>query len=186
MKKKQDPIRKIKKLHSQLMDIYFDGIKMIQCTKCGKKINMNKILECRKQFCKVSKKYEFDSQYPILLVNSAFITSTPYVLCKNCQYDLYRFIGKIPDIHDDKVFPQILSVLVHADVAISQLEGKTKTRWLIHYQKKTYQNSKKQYNSLLRKAVSKYLKKYPDIPYSKNTLFKIIKSSRLSLKADIL
>ena len=186
MKKKQDPTRKIKRLHSELMDVYFGNIKIVRCVKCDKKINIDKILEHRKQFSKVFKKHELDLQYPILLISGAFITSVPYVLCRKCQYDTYRFLGKIPDIHDEDTFPQIYSRVVNVDDFMSQLKGEIKTKWQIHYKKKTYPNSKKIYDSLLRKAISAYLKKYPDTPHSKGTLFKTIKSVKCPHEAEIL
>jgi len=41
MKKKQDQTRKIKRIHSQLMDIYFDGIKIMRYIKCKKNKNQD-------------------------------------------------------------------------------------------------------------------------------------------------
>lgn len=120
-----------------------------------------------------------DSAFPFGIVHGMFQSSHPLVLCRICQFDVYRFMGKIPDLDDHKVFPQRYSSYSTPDEMIASLESKKHPKYKIHYKNKKYQDSPKKFNELLLQSVKAYLKKYPHVRYSIQQLLRIIKNYKL-------
>lgn len=181
-------LRKIK-IISELNEIIFGKVKTTKCTKCKKTIEVKKLLDCRNEWLthmhKNKKMGISDSQFPFGIVQSMFQSTNPLVLCKQCQYDVYRFMGKIPDLHSHEVFPQRYSSYSSADAMIVSLESKKHPKYQIHYKNKKYKDSPKKYDKLLLESVKAYIKKYPHVKYSEKQLVRIIKNYKLQDSVSI-
>ena len=174
--------RKIKLL-GELNTIQFGHLKKVDCVKCKKTIEVKKILECRNQWITAMNKNKTlgtsDSEFPFGIVQSGFQSTRPFIVCKSCRDDIYRFMGKIPDLYDSDIFPQKLSTSLSIDKFMDELKSTKKPVYHIRFGKKEYKDSPGMYDKLLNKAVKSYVKKYPYIKFTENHLIKILKNHKL-------
>jgi len=172
-------LRKVK-LVNELHDLQFSKITTLKCSKCKNKIEIKKLLDCRNKFLSAMNSNRkigtSDSEFPFGIVQGIFVSSPPLVLCKGCQYDVYRFMGKIPDLHDPTVFPQRSTKAEDIDKFFDNLKSKKPTKYELHYKNKKYTNTPKKYDALVIQSVKRYIKKYPYIKYTQKQLVGIIKS----------
>lgn len=170
-------------LANKLSDLQFAKVTTLKCTKCKKTIQVKKMLDCRAKWnAHMNKNRKMgisDSAFPFGVVQGMFVSSRPLVLCNTCQFDVYRFMGKIPDMDSHKVFPQRYSTYSTPDEMMASLKSKKHPVYKIHYKNKKYKNSPKKFNELLLQSVKAYLKKYPHVRYSVNQLLRIIKNYKL-------
>ncbi len=170
-------------INNELTGLIFGKVKTVKCVKCKKNIEVKKLLDCRTKWItqmNSNKKLGIsDSEFPFGIVQGMFQSSHPLVLCKLCQYDVYRFMGKIPDLYASSVFPQRATTGLSIDKFFEELKSKQPTIYEISYKGKKYKDSPKKYNQLLLQSVKVYLKKYPYMKYSEKQLVRILKNYKL-------
>lgn len=173
-----------RKISDELLVLHFGGIKDAKCTRCNKKINISQNLECRKKQNNMFKGRNFNSDTGLHfgLISKIFYSVRPFAVCCKCQYDIYRFMGKIPDIMDSSVFPRhLLSVKTPKDLLKSFKNSTSK----IHYQSREYPYTAKKLEQFRKEAVKAYLKKYPYVKYTYPQLLAIVKSSKKYQKVGV-
>ena len=150
-----------------------------KCVSCHKKFKTYK--KCYKPF-KWSKKKGVPTTMriaPNIYVGKLTSHSNPYVLCRNCSFNVLRFIGVIPDKHESKIFPQLHSGPMDSEQFFAELDGKKRTQWKLDYRSayKSAPNKKGLYNKLLFQACIEYCKRHVT-PYTPKGLMRIIKSHK--------
>ena len=182
--------RKIKLL-GELNTIQFGHLKKVDCVKYKKTIEVKKILECRNQWITAMNKNKTlgtsDSEFPFGIVQSGFQSTRPFIVCKSCRDDIYRFMGKIPDLHDEDVFPQKLVTYNNPNEALKGLIGKDNEKdYHIRFGKREFKNNAGVFDKLLTKSVKAYIKKYPYIKYTEKQLIKALKAYHKYEEFDVL
>jgi len=181
-------LRKIK-IINELNQLIFGKVKTAKCTKCRKTIEVKKLLDCRNKWLDAMNSRKTiatsDSEFPFGTVQGIFQSTNPFVLCKECQYEVYRFMGKIPDLLSSRTFPQKLSEAVAVEDFVKELKSDKPAKYKIHYKKKKYPDTPKKYNELVAKSVKEYIKKYPYIKYSEKQLVRIIKNYKLQDRVTV-
>lgn len=169
---------RIIKISDELLELHFGNLKDVKCERCNKKIKIKQDLECRKIWKKgfnIKGVSFHDSALHFGTIPKLFNSSKPYVLCKDCRYDIYRFMGKIPDIIDSTTFPQHLFSANSPDELFRSIR---KQKGEIKYKKKEYPYTAKKLETLRKEAVKSYLKKYPYVKYTIAELLAICKSHK--------
>ena len=169
------------KLSEELINLHFGKVNNTKCTRCNNKIKFAHFINCRKKFRKSFKIRGSigDSGISFGLIPKLFSSARPFVVCKKCMDDIYRFMGRVPDIIDVRVFPQhLISVNNPTDLLKSSKKSDSK----IHYKKRKYTYTKQKLEQLRKEAVSAYLKKYPYVKFTAVQLFRICKSGGKSQK----
>lgn len=178
------------KILNELSELVFGKVKTAKCTKCKKTIEVKKLLDCRNKWLTAmnsnKKLSTADTEFPFGIVQGVFQSTNPLVLCKECQYDVYRFMGKIPDLYSSSTFPQKLSKGVAVKDFVKELESNKPTKYNIHYKKKEYPDTPKKYDELVAKSAKEYVKKYPYIKYTEKQLVRIIKSYKHAEKVSVM
>ena len=177
------------RLIEKLNELNFGKLKETKCEKCTKTIKVQKMLDSRKQWLgamnRNKKLGSSDSEFPFGVIQSGFQSSHPLIVCKDCRDAIFRFMGKIPDLHDYKVFPQRLSEAVEFSKFMEHLKSKKKTKFHILYGKRKFKDTPRTYNKLLKESVKRYIKKYPYIKFTEKQLIGILKNYKNQIRVSV-
>lgn len=179
--------QRISKITDELIDIHFGKVKETKCTRCSKKIKTGHLIDCRKKTNKVlsGKGIIHDSALSFGLIPKLFNSAIPFVVCSDCRNDIYRFMGKIPDLSSPTVFPQHLWSYKTITEFTKDMKSKKQTKGHIEYKKKKYTYTAKKLELLRKQAVTAYLQKYPYVKFTISQLLRICKVYKLHDKVEV-
>lgn len=168
-----------------IADIIINHQKDPKCVKCQKKLNLGKCADNSIKGFKIGKRKNSGmtfSSLPFSFISGTFV-DTPYsLLCYKCTNFVKRSIGFIPEIYDDKYFPQVSAPFITLDdgkIDWDSFKAKKKTKWTIRFQGKEIPHTKQLKKELMMKGIMKYKKDFPECPHNIEKLYRLLNGHAL-------
>lgn len=168
-----------------IADILINHQKDPKCVRCQKKLKLGDCADRSIKGFKLGKRKKIGmtfSSLPFSFISGTFV-DTPYsLLCYKCTNFVKRSIGFIPELYDDKYFPQVSAPFItlgDGKIDWDAFESKKKTKWTIRFQGKEYPHTKHLKNEFLHNGVIKYKREFPECPHNEEKLKRLVNGHKL-------